>query len=168
MNPIVQANESVVGVFDTLEAAQDAINDLKRGGFTEAHLGFAAPSEEPTTTFTDDAAKTAAAGAATGLGAGALWGLAILGGILPGIGPALVGGTLTAVLSSAAVGAGSGGLLGALIGLGFTNEDAQMLEDEFHAGKVVVTVTAGDRADTARAIIEHRRQVEAGATTSAV
>ena len=92
-----------------------------------------------------------------------MWGLAVAAGILPGIGPAIAGGTLAAVLSSAAVGAAAAGLGGALIGLGIADEDAEFYENEVRSGRVLVTVRAGERADTARAILERFRWVEAGA-----
>lgn len=147
----------VVGVFEDERDAQDAIRDLKADGFGETHIGLAAQSRETTAVFTDGSAKTAAAGAVAGLGTGALWGLGIVAGILPGIGPAIAGGTLAAIVSSAAVGAAAAGLGGAFVGLGISDEDAEHYENEFKSGKIVVTVRAGDRADTALAIMERYR-----------
>ena len=80
------------------------------------------------------------AGLAAGAGVGALWGLGILAGVIPGIGPAIAGGTLGVLLSSAAAGAATAGLAGALIGLGIPDEDASFYEGEFKAGRSIVTV----------------------------
>lgn len=147
----------VVGVFEYEKDAQDAIRDLKAAGFGETHMGLAAPSKNETAVYTDSSAKTAAAGAVLGLGTGALWGLGVVSGILPGIGPAIAAGTLAAILSSAGVGAAAAGLTGALIGLGISDEDAEYYENQFKAGRIVVTVQAGDRADTAREIMDRFR-----------
>ena len=168
MPATIEARGTVIAVFNSVVNAQNAISHLKRDGFTDAHLGVAVPMQDPPTTFTDGAATTAVAGAAAGLGTGALWGLAIVSGILPGIGPALIGGTLAAVLSSAAVGAGAVGLAGALIGLGFTTEEADYLQGEFEAGKVVMTAKAGDQTETVRALLEHDQRIDAGALTPSV
>ena len=61
---------------------------------------------------------------------GALWGLGILAGIVPAIGPAIAGGTLAAILSSAAAGAATAGVAGALIGLGIPEDEAKRGEEK--------------------------------------
>jgi hypothetical protein len=163
MTETIAARGTVVGVFEDEKDAQDAIRELQADGFDETHIGIAAYKKDGTAEFTDASGKIAAAGAVVGLGTGAMWGLGIAAGILPGIGPAIAGGTLAAILSSAAVGAAAAGLGGALIGLGVADEDAEYYENELKAGRILVTVKAGDRADTARAILERFRWIEAGA-----
>ena len=159
----IEARGMIVGVFENQIDAQGAIRELKADGFNETHIGFVAPAKYGTAIFTDASTKTAEAGAVVGFGTGALWGLGIAAGFLPGIGYAIAGGALAVILSNAAVGAGAGGLGGALIGLGFAGEDAQRYDTEFKAGNIVVTVNAGERADTAREILERFRWVEQGA-----
>ena len=78
-----------------------------------------------------------------------LWGLGIIAGVLPAIGPAIAGGTLATILSSAAAGAAGLGLVGALTGLGMSTEEADYYESEFKAGRYIVTVTADTRYDEA-------------------
>jgi uncharacterized protein (TIGR02271 family) len=95
----------------------------------------------------------AATGALAGLGLGALAGLGVLAGMVPVIGPAIAGGTLGVILSNAAAGAGIAGMVGALIGLGIPEEEAAYYQGEFEAGKVVVTVQAGDRVREAEEIL---------------
>ncbi len=163
MTPTIAPQGTVIGVFDKEADAQGAIRDLKADGFDETHIGIAARSKDGSTVFHDGSAKTAAAGAVVGFGTGAIWGLGIVAGILPGIGPVIAGGTLAAILSSAAVGAATAGLGGALIGLGIADEDAEYYHNEIRAGRILVTVRAGDRSDTARAILERYRWVEQGA-----
>jgi len=163
MFEIIEAQGNVIGVFENKVNAQDAIQKLKDVGFNEAHIGIAAPVKDDSAIFTDASAESAGVGAAAGLGAGALWGLGVVAGVLPGIGPAIAGGALAAILSSAAVGAGTAGLVGALIGLGFSDVDAQHVDSQIKAGRIVVSVKAGDRADAAREILERFRWIEHGA-----
>jgi len=147
MDVTIPTRGTVVGVFENEKDAQGAIQELKADGFNETQIGVAAPTADGTAEFTDGSAKIAAAGAVVGLGTGAVWGLGIAAGILPGIGPVIAGGTLAAILASAAVGAATAGLGGALIGLGISDEDAEHYENEFKEGRILVTVKAGDRAD---------------------
>lgn len=157
MSETMTNQRTVAGVFEYEKDAQDAIRDLKAAGFGETHIGVAAPTKEQTAVFTDSSAKTAAAGAVVGLGTGALWGLGIVAGVLPGIGPVIAGGTLAAILASAGVGAAAAGVAGAFIGLGISDEDAEYYENQFKAGRIVVTVQAGNRPDIARAIMDRYR-----------
>jgi Na+/glutamate symporter len=71
--------------------------------------------------------------------------------LLPGIGPAIAGGALTVALAGAAVGGIAGGLLGAFARIGVSREKAKYYEREFKAGNVILTVTAHDQAQEARA-----------------
>jgi len=149
----------IVGVFTDRDKAQQAVNELRREGFGENQIGVAARDGKPVkgaTKMKQDGTKVeegAALGLATGAGVGALWGLGIVAGVLPAIGPAIAGGTLAAILSSAAAGAAAATLAGALIGLGIPEEDAKFYEEEFKAGRVIVTVKAGRRTTQAREIL---------------
>jgi uncharacterized protein (TIGR02271 family) len=150
---------TVIGVFDDQTQAQRAINDLKRAGFTEKQIGVTAHSrDEATKTDTESQGTHAAQGAATGLaagaGVGALWGLGIVAGLIPAIGPAIAGGTLAAILSSAGAGAAAAGLAGTLIGFGIPEDEAKYYEDEFHAGRTIVSVHADGREAEARSILQ--------------
>ena len=78
---------------------------------------------------------------------------ALLAGLVPGIGPALAGGTLAALLSSAAAGAAAAGVAGALVGLGIPEKDATYYESEYRAGRTIVTVH-GPKSGAARAILD--------------
>ena len=93
------------------------------------------------------------AGVTAGAGVGALWGIGIVSGVLPVLGPAIAAGTLAAILSSAAAGATVAGLAGTLIGLGIPREDAEYYESEFEAGRTLVTVTAPGREAEVRDVM---------------
>jgi uncharacterized protein (TIGR02271 family) len=149
----------LVGVFDDRTRAQQAVNELKRAGFTDEQIGVIARNESSSGTATDDdssetyAEEGAVAGLATGAGIGALWGLGILAGAIPGIGPAIAGGTLGIMLSSAAAGAAAAGVAGALIGLGIPEDEAEHYESEFRAGRTIVTVKGSGRHSEAMGIL---------------
>jgi len=153
-----QTRTTAVGVFANREDAQKAVAELRRLGFREADIGVAARDGETVSgaTKVKDTGSNAAAGAVTGVaagaGIGALWGMGILAGLIPGIGPAIAGGALAVLLSSAAAGAAVAGLAGALIGLGLSESEAKYYEDEFHAGRTIVTVKADGRYDEAVAV----------------
>jgi uncharacterized protein (TIGR02271 family) len=154
-----QDRKIAVGVFSDRSNAQAAINDLKRAGFTEDQIGVAARDADQISgahnlkETSSKAAAGAGVGAATGAGIGALWGLGVISGVLPAIGPAIAGGTLAAILSSAAAGAAVAGLAGALIGAGIPEEEANYYENEFKAGRVIVTVRADGRYQEALRIM---------------
>jgi hypothetical protein len=149
--------ETAVGVFTSRTAAQQAINELKRLGFTDDQIGVmardSADIEGVDDTNESYAAEGGAAGLATGAGVGALWGLGIIAGALPAIGPAIAGGTLAAILSSAAAGAAAAGLAGTLIGLGIPKNEAEFYEGELEAGRIVVTVRADGRYGEALGVL---------------
>lgn len=152
-------NSTLIGIFRDRTQAQEAINELRRAGFRDDQIGVTTREGKIERASTDDddgdtyAAEGAAAGLAAGASVGALWGIGIVSGLLPAIGPAIAGGTLAAILSSAAAGAAATGLAGALVGLGFSREEAEFYETEFKAGRTIVTVRAGTRAAEALDII---------------
>jgi hypothetical protein len=57
------------------------------------------------------------------------------------------------VLGFGAAGVATGGILGAMVGLGISEEEARVYEKEFNAGRAIVTVHAGERAQEARDIL---------------
>ena len=73
------------------------------------------------------------------------------------VGPAIAGGTLGVVLSNAAVGAGIAGLVGALVGAGLPEKEAQFYHDELAAGRCIITVDGGSRPDEATVIMRRCR-----------
>jgi hypothetical protein len=156
---------TIVGVFDDRMQADRAVDELRRAGFRDDQIGVAMRYDarddmagDATSAITTDADESkAATGAITGvlggLGLGALAGLGVLSGVIPVVGPAIAGGTLGIILSNAAVGAGVGGLVGALVGAGIPEDEARYYHGEFEAGRAIVTVQAGGRADDAMAIL---------------
>jgi uncharacterized protein (TIGR02271 family) len=155
---MTDTQRTVIGVFTDRQQAQRAVEDLHRAGFRDDRIGVVAHDTAGTAATTAEAhgshaGKGAAIGAAAGAGVGALWAVGIAAGLLPGIGPVIAGGMLASLLASAAGGAAAGGLAGALIGLGVPEEEARYYENEFHGGRTLVTVRAGERHDEAWAIL---------------
>jgi hypothetical protein len=143
---------AVVAVFHERGQADEAVKELVRLGFPEADIGVAARE-----TFTEPVGSQwdvgAATGAAAGGATGTLLGIAVAAGLIPGVGSAVAGGLLGGIFASVAAGAAAGGVLGALVGLGVPEEEATFYRDEFRAGRVLVTVRAGDRASEAVAAL---------------
>ncbi len=149
-------HSTTVGVFQTREAAERAVADLRAAGYRDDQIGLVARDARGNTVRTDgagdNAGEGAAIGAAAGAGALALGSLAVSFGVIPVIGPVLAMGPLAAALVSAGAGAAAGGVAGALIGWGIPEEDARYYEGEVKSGRYVVTVDAGDRVADARAV----------------
>jgi hypothetical protein len=68
---------------------------------------------------------------------------------------------LASTLAGAGIGAATGGIIGALVGLGVPEEDAQHFNRGLESGAVLVTVDAGDRIPEALEILE-RHDVDLG------
>jgi hypothetical protein len=150
-------NNTIVGVFQTRPAAEEAILELQRAGFADNSIGMVARNEKGEV-VTEKAGETMAeeglaAGAVVGAGAGALVGLGVLAGTIPVIGPVMAIGTLGTILLNAAAGAAVVGLVGALVGLGIPEEDAKYYESEVRSGRFLVSVEAGNREAEAWAIL---------------
>lgn len=136
-----------------------AVKELAKRGLTDAQLGVASHDysdktgakahrldDEGSESYAGEGATT---GLAAGSGVGASWGLGILAGVIPAIGPAIAGGTLAAILSSAAA-----GIAGGLIGLGISKDEAEFYENEYRAGKTIVTATAMGREEEVRQVFQ--------------
>jgi hypothetical protein len=144
----------VVSVFhDRMDAAR-AVAELQRLGVADDHIGMIARNGDSMSGTTGSQWEAgAAAGAIAGGATGTALGLAVTAGLIPGVGPVVAGGLLAGIAASAAAGAAAGGILGGLIGLGLPEEEAVFYHGEFEAGRTIVTVNAGDKADIARSIL---------------
>jgi len=149
---------AVVGVFNSRDEADQAVNKLLKAGFTRDQIGVIARDAEgkasaQTVGDAENAGSGAAIGAATGAGVAGLVSLGISFGVIPAIGPILAVGPLAAALISAASGAAAAGLAGALIGWGVPEEEANFYQSEVEAGRYLVTVKAESRRDEAWKIL---------------
>jgi hypothetical protein len=149
---------TVVGVFDEMRQAEEAVRDLRDAGFRPDQIGILVREHYETDVARSDdegvynTEEGAINGAVTGSLAGGLLG-ALAAIVVPGVGPVLASAILAGLLTGATAGAAAGGLLGALIGMGVPEEEARYYETELRAGRILVTVTTDDDGDAARALL---------------
>ena len=152
------AEQSVIGTYDKMEAAENAIRALDRGGFPIKQvsiIGQDLQSERDVHGFvtTGDVAKS---GAGVGAWVGGIFGLLVGAAVLfvPGFGPLIVAGPVAAWLlggiEGAIVGAAGGGILGGLIGLGVSRDHVVKYEEEVKAGHYLL-VAHGSAEEVTRA-----------------
>lgn len=152
-----------VRAFTDAAQAQKAVAALQQAGYRNDQIGIVSKHSVEGTPFAaapqgGKVQEGAAAGMAVGAGlsavcGGMLWGLSALSGVVPGIGPVVVGGTLAILVSAAAAGAMAARLGGALKGLGVTESDAKFYENELKSGRTIITVQGGN-SQTAREILK--------------
>jgi hypothetical protein len=149
---------TVIGVFDTVQAAEATIQDLADKGIDRSHISIVANDAAGKYRDTkavgesraaEDAGKGAVGGGVLGGVLGLLVGLGALA--IPGIGPVLAAGPLAAAAGTAAaaigtaaagagIGAAAGGLLGALVGAGVPEEHAHVYAESVRRGGTLVSV----------------------------
>ena len=146
---------TTVGVYTTHAAAQRAIEELRAFGVADADISYLYTNVEGDVTDGNSGDKVGsgtATGATTGAIIGAVAGLVVANGILPGLGSLIVAGPLAAALgltgvaattvAGAATGLVAGGLIGALVNLGISSEDAAIYQDYITKGSVLVIAHA--------------------------
>ena len=141
--PDVQAR-TVVGVFDTLDAADGAADALHAAGYPLDQLSVAhAPEGTPPSVGAE--VTRAAEGTAAGAAAGALLGgaLGLTAVALTGGGALLVAGPILAALGGGAV----GGLTGSFVGLGIPTDHAERYDKAVRAGGALVAINVPDDDD---------------------
>ena len=161
--------KSVVGVYDAMNKAEDAIRQLDRASFPITQVSIVAQnlvSEKEVHGFIT-AGDVAKGVAGTGAWLGGLFGLLLGAGFLwvPGFGPLIVAGPLAAALlggvEGAAVGAAGGGLLGGLFGWGVSRRHIVKYEEQLRGGKYLVIVHGSDeQVEQARRILEVTQPTE--------
>ena len=159
---------TVIGLYDRLEDAQNAVSELVSAGFPRENISIvAADTEGKFKTYVgapgEDAGEGVATGAGVGAAVGGLGGLLIGIGALaiPGIGPVLAAGPLASALIGAGVGAVTGGLLGALVDAGVPEEQANLYAEGVRRGGTLVKVTASeDRVDEANRIMDRFNPID--------
>lgn len=143
-------DRTVVAMFDDLDTAQRALEELLRNGFDRSDISVVRANQtgeytSNTTTNTGDASGVAA-GAGVGAALGGLAGLVVgLGALaIPGIGPIVAAGPLATTLAGAGIGAVAGGLIGALTDVGIPEEEAGYYAEGIRRGSTLLTVRASD------------------------
>lgn len=151
-------NQSTIGTYETMEAAEHAVRTLDTGGFPIRQVSIVTQDMQDERAIqgyitTGDVAKQ---GVGVGAWTGGLFGLLMGAAFIwvPGFGPLLVAGAFAAVLlgsvEGAAVGALSGGVLGALAGWGVSKQHILKYEEQLKAGKYLI-IAHGSDAEVGRA-----------------
>lgn len=139
-----QGVKSVIGVFNSREHAEQAVNMLRTNGFTTEEINIISKNKQgrqETEYFEDDITD----GALTGGTLGGIGGLLLGAGALaiPGIGPVVAAGPIAAALS----GAVAGGIAGGLIDWGIPAEAGKRYEQQVAQGGILTII----RSDAAKA-----------------
>jgi hypothetical protein len=135
----------VIGVYQNEQQAAEAVEVLKKKGYTTEEISVIAKTPNDLSEITEEVKPStkdgAIAGAATG---GAIGMAAMIVGLpavsVPGIGALLAAGPILTTLGGAAAGAssGAGGLLHALMNIGLPEDDALRYSNEVEDGKILV------------------------------
>jgi hypothetical protein len=165
---------TVVGYFHDRREANAAFDDLTTH-FSRDDISLMGRGREGGTGLADDDHVGAGEGAAVGGITGLLLGAAAM--LIPGFGPIVAVGPLSAALAGAVTGgvtgAVVGGVVGALESTGVPHDEARYFDERFRSGGLLLTVRADGTAeyDDARRIIERhggdirRSGSDLGATT---
>lgn len=143
---------TVVALFRNLDSVNQGVEALNNYGISSSQISVMAREntvevlahEKELQKETSEGIMTGAVGGASfGLFAGLIAGVGSL--IIPGIGPVVAGSTLATLLGTTAAGAGigavaGGALLGGLVKMGVSQEDAQLYAEGIKRGGILVTV----------------------------
>lgn len=173
---------TIMGLFESREAAKHAIDELCRAGFRESdmsllmrghHEMLGVESQDSGVVAERDLNHGGVLGVVSGGLVGGLAGLALAFSafVIPGLGPVLAAGPLATVFVGGAVGMATGGVVGSLIDRGASEEDAHTYQAGLERGGVILMIDAPDgREAEADSILqrsgmrspdEHRRRWEA-------
>jgi uncharacterized membrane protein len=162
------ANEAktIVGVFNSVTEAQDAVRELEAEGISRTDISVVANKNAVGYDTLDKTDKASDVVADAGIGAaiGGVGGLLLsaAGAItIPVIGPILAAGPIAAALTGAGIGAAAGGLVGALTESGVPEEHAKYYAEGVRRGDVLVTVKAGSgRSDRVCDILDRHNAID--------
>ncbi len=138
-----QANQTVIGVFESRAKAENAVNTLRKQGFTTEEINIVSKkqkNQDQDGTYDDDITDGTLTGGTLGGIGGLLMGAGAL--MLPGIGPIIAVGPITAAVG----GAIAGGIAGGLIDWGIPAEASQRYEQEVADGSILAII----RTDTTK------------------
>lgn len=149
---------AVVAVFDDRVAAEGAVDALTRAGFAGDQIGYVIRGGDAVAggTITDAAGTKDVKGALIGALEGGMIGgvlATVISIFVPPIGSVLVGGLLASFFGGTIAGSAVGGILGALRGLGISEEEARFYQRQFHEGRALVAVRAGARSAQAADVL---------------
>jgi hypothetical protein len=163
------AESSVVAVYEHMDKAEEAVQQLGKGGFPIQHVSIIAQdlgSEKKIHGFVTscDVAKSSAR---TGAWLGGIFGLLVGAAFLwvPGVGPLVVAGSLSSALlgglEGAVTGAAAAGVFGWLASIGISKQHILKYEQSVKAGKyLVIAHGPPDDVNKAKKILEGTKPTE--------
>lgn len=169
--------EVVLALFNTVEQAHEAVNDLVSQGFDRGRIGLAVNDprkrylgEGQYEAYEEDEDVSAGEGAGFGAVVGGITGLLVgmVAITIPGIGPVIAAGPLAAALGAgtgavigAAAGAITGGITASLVDMGVPEAEATHYTEALRRGNALVTVTAeGEELALAMNILQKHYPVD--------
>lgn len=143
---MAEKNIAVFGIYHTKDAAEEAVNALRRAGFRNTDISALFPDNAGTKDFAHEKNTKAPEGATTGAASGAVAGgvLGWLVGIgfiaIPGIGPFIAAGPVITALAAAGALGTVGGMVGALVGMGIPEYEAKRYEGRVKHGGILLSI----------------------------
>jgi hypothetical protein len=154
--------QSVVGIYDTMDAAESAVKalDLAKFPVTQVTIVTKDLSSEKTVHGYVTACDVSKKGAKEGAWLGGIFGLLVGAALMwiPGVGPVVVAGSLAAALlggvEGAVAGSALGGILSGLAAWGISKQHILKYEETVRGGKyLVIAHGSGDEVDKAQQIL---------------
>lgn len=144
----MKTQKSIFCLANSRERADRIVAHLKSAYFQPDTISALFADEESSRAFAHDEHTKISDGAMMGASAGGLisgalgWiaGVGVLA--IPGVGPFIAAGPITAMLSGPAPGATAGGLVGTLIGMGIPEREARCYESRLINGCILISVHA--------------------------
>ena len=154
--------QSVVGIYDTMDAAESAVKALDAAKFpvTQVTIVTKDLSSEKTVHGYVTACDVSKKGAREGAWLGGIFGLLVGAALMwiPGVGPVVVAGSLASALlggvEGAVAGSALGGILSGLAAWGISKQHILKYEETVRGGKyLVIAHGSGDEVDKAQQIL---------------
>lgn len=137
--------KTVLGVFNDVDQAEKAADELQKKGFSRNGISIVAKEsstgrggDRDRETMNQDLSQGVSTGGAVGGAAGLMAGIGALA--IPGIGPIVAAGPIAAALT----GAVTGGVAGGLLDWGVPEETGRKYEEKVKEGKIVAAVKTSD------------------------
>jgi hypothetical protein len=149
--------KSVFCIATSRQQAEQIIEQLKSGNFSNNDISLLFPDKGTTRDFAHEKHTKAPEGAVTGAASGGVavgilgWLVGIGALAIPGVGPFIAAGPIVAALSGAAIGAAVGGIAGGLVGLGIPEIEAKRYEGKIKQGNILISVHADNSDEINRA-----------------
>ncbi|HYO79867.1 MAG TPA: hypothetical protein VES20_00575 [Bryobacteraceae bacterium] len=165
---IASGTRTVVGVFNSVNDAQNAVRELESRGISRDQISLVANKNavgyDTMSSADKDKASDVVADAGIGAAIGGVGGLLLSAAgalTIPVIGPILAAGPIAAALTGAGIGAAAGGLIGALTESGIPEEHARHYAEGIRRGDVLVTVHAPEgREDEVSDVLDSYNAVD--------